>query len=39
MVSVQSKKPEIARRAAEIAEKILGTPQAVERDYRSQDVN
>jgi hypothetical protein len=39
MVSVTSKKPEIVRRAAEIAEKILGTPQAVERDYRPQDVN
>jgi hypothetical protein len=31
-VSVKSKKPEIVNRAAEIAEKILGTPQVVERE-------
>ncbi len=31
-VSVKSKKPEIVNRAAEIAEKILGTPQSVERE-------
>ena len=30
-VSVKSKNPEIVRRAAEIAEKMLGTPQPVER--------
>ena len=30
-VSVTSKKPEIVKRAAEIAEKILGTPQPVQR--------
>jgi hypothetical protein len=29
-ISVTSKNPEIVRRAAEIAEKILGTPQVVE---------
>jgi len=32
-ISVTSKKPEIVKRAAEIAEKILGTPQVVEREH------